>query len=383
MKKKVLLTTTHAGFGGVAKHVIDLAAFINNQTEWEADIFTGIQKNDLGKEFIKDSHQCFFSKYLVREVNPYYDFMAYREAYRFLQNHQYHLVHSHGPKSGFIFRRACYKLKIPCIYTHHLVVYRQFDSLLNPLYKLAEKFASNWCEKVIVVAEESKRTLSEDNVTPLEKLEVVHNGLRDLEIKYSRITAREKLSLTEDDFVLLSTSRLSPPKDPVTLLHAFIHFKKICPKAKLIFVGDGELSVKLKGIVSKTEFPNDVLFLGFQKDIDLFLASSDIFVLTTGKEGLPISILEAMKYSLPIISNPVDGVVEEVISGYNGLLCPVGDEYEISLCMSKLFEDSYLRYAMGKNGRKLLETKFSAFENYKTITNLYNQLIIRKETQGI
>lgn len=226
--KKILLSCTHAGFGGVAKYVIDLAEMLSTSKQYEVFIAVGNDHNELLPKMQERAKRVFLVRNLKRNLNPLRDFLAYLEIKELLKANRFDIVHSNGPKAGFLFRRVCYELGIPNIYTHHLVVYKQFRTMLNPLYRELERMASNWCNKVITVSEAAKRELCRDRVTPCEKIEVVHNGLKNADPRYSKEEARKKMQIPSDSFVFVSVSRLSQPKDPVTTLRAFAKLKAEC-----------------------------------------------------------------------------------------------------------------------------------------------------------
>jgi len=314
---------------------------------------------------------------LQRKINPIKDLNAYFEIKKLLKSLSPDIVHSNGPKAGFLFRKVCFELGIPNVYTHHSVVYKQFKSILNPLYKTLEKKASKWCNKVIVVCEAAKRDLVSDGVTPADMIEVVYNGLKSAEIKYSKKEARRNLAIPEDSIVLVSVSRLDPPKDPITALLAFAKLIKEYPNRNILFffVGDGSHKEKMMKIIKDENLQRNVLVTGFQSDVDIYLAAADIFVFSTTKEGLPIAILEGLKYSLPIIATNTDGIPEEVVHEKNGFLCSLGNIDEMHHYMKILVENERLRKEMGNTSRQLLLEKFLLHKNFTKIVEIYKEIV--------
>lgn len=377
MERRVLLTCTHSGYGGVAKYVVDLAEFLSSFEKYRVFIAVGKEKPDLLPAMRKHAEQVFIIENLQRKINFIRDFSAYFEIKKLLKSISFDIVHSNGPKAGFLFRRACFKLRIPNVYTHHLVVYKQFKSMLNPLYRVLEKEASKWCNKIIVVSETAKQELSNDGVTPNHMIEVVHNGLTDSEIKHSKEEARKKLNIPEDSIVFVSVSRLDPPKDPLTALSAFEKLSKECSGRNFLmfFVGDGSYKKEMMRTIKKENLQNKVFITGFQSDVDVYLAAADIFVLSTTKEGLPISILEGLKYSLPVIATNVDGIPEEVIHERNGFLCKLGDVDEMCHYMKILTEDEKLRQKIGDVSRKILLENFMLHKNFGKIVEIYDKIL--------
>ena len=372
--KRVLLAVTHAGVGGVARHVIDLCEYVNSKTTWRASIACGTSRTELLDEYKRVADQVYVLRSLSRAISPLDDIRALREIHRLLADSSFSVVHSHGPKAGFLFRLVSKNLGIPNIYTHHLVVYQQHKSVLNPVYRALERWASNWCDKVVTVTESARQTLARDRVTPLDKLTVIYNGVRNPETKYSREVARQVLGLDEKSFVIVTSSRLEPPKDPVNLLNAFSYYRERGNDGELYILGDGSLRPNLTRLVARLGISDHVHFRGFVNDVDLFLAAADVFVLSTMKEGFPIAILEAMKYSLPVVATGVDGISEQVVHGQSGYLVEVGDWRAMALFLEKLRLDVELRVGMGKTGRRILLENFTSVKTFQQIVALYEEV---------
>ncbi|QAV33754.1 Glycosyltransferase involved in cell wall bisynthesis [Fervidobacterium changbaicum] len=366
---RVLLAVTHAGFGGVAKHVIDLANLLREHG-CKVDIATGSERNELMQEYERVSDNVIKLKYLKRSISLLDDILVFKEVEKVLKSSSYDIIHAHGPKAGFVFRLVAAKLSIPCVYTHHLIVYKQFKSLLNPLYKILEKIASSVGDHVIVVTKINKDILVSEKIVKPEKVSVVYNGLIDFSTKYTKKQAREKLNISPDDFVVVYVGRLEPPKDPLTLAKGFQDFCKRYndgTKKYLFFVGDGPLKAKL---------PNDgnITVTGFTNDVELYLAAADVFCLTTTKEGLPISILEAMKYSLPIVATNVDGIAEQVFQRVNGFLVKPFFWQEISHALGEIYTNGELREKMAQESRRLSEERFDMRKNIVQILHIYRSI---------
>lgn len=372
-KKKVLITCTHSAFGGVAKYVIDLCEYLNKTEEFEAYIAIGNDSKDLTEEMKKVSKKLFIIPDLTRKIKIKKDIKAYKEIKEMLKRNNFDIVHSSGPKAGILFRYASYKLNIKNFYTHHLVVYKQFKSKLNPLYKLIEKKASKWCDGVFVVTESAKKTLIQDNVTPENKLTVIHNGIKDFETKYSKEEARKKLGLCDKDVIITSVGRLEEPKDPFTSLKALEKLSKTgINNYKFFFIGDGPLKESMQIYINNKKLEDRVIIKGFIRDVDLYLAASDFFVLSTTKEGLPIAVLEAMKYSLPIIANNVDGICEQIEENSNGNFFKVGD-YDALYELLKKYIISDNLFLYGNNSKQLLIKNFNYYEKQKILLKKYRE----------
>ena len=149
--------------------------------------------------------------------------------------------------------------------------------------------------------------------------------------------------------------------------------EKNIPNVHFTIIGDGEKRAVLEQKVKSNRLlSNRITFVGISHDVDAYLKDSDIFILPSEDEGLPMAIIEAMRSSLPIISTPVGGIPEMVIPEYNGLL--------IQPNAKELFEllkniQKYEWLTMGLNSRKLFEDKFSVDNMIDKYAEIMNSLI--------
>lgn len=160
-----------------------------------------------------------------------------------------------------------------------------------------------------------------------------------------------------DSVTLLFLGRMEERKGPLRILHALRSLPEdALQKVRLVMAGDGD--------VEGTR--HEVGHLGLDKHVtvmdwvsaqqrNILLGSADVFVLPSLNEGLPMSILEAMSWGLPVITSPVGGIPEVVRDGYNGLLVPPTDIPALANAMQKLIQDEPLRLQMGANARASVE----------------------------
>ena len=150
-------------------------------------------------------------------------------------------------------------------------------------------------------------------------------------------------------FTLLFLGLLGKNKGIYDLLECIRDHKvEFQGKLKLYIGGNGEIE-NVKQLIKEYGIADIVIFEGWvsgDKKIEL-LNNSDAYILPSYKEGLPISILEAMSYGMPIISTPVGGIPEIVSNGENGYLVEPGNKEDIYKAIISLLNDSDLRNRMG------------------------------------
>lgn len=161
-----------------------------------------------------------------------------------------------------------------------------------------------------------------------------------------------RISSPEVKIVFLG--RVGKRKGTFDLIEAFAklpnHLKNY---SKLFIAGNGELELG-REIVEKLNLTEQITLVGLinAEQRDSLLATADIFVLPTYNEGLPLALMEAMGWGLPVITTPVSGIPDIVKSGKNGLLVNPGDSQQLSEAMQLLIENEDLRLLLGKSARQ-------------------------------
>lgn len=124
-------------------------------------------------------------------------------------------------------------------------------------------------------------------------------------------------------------------------------------QAHLIVAGDGEVDAA-RQLVDSLGLTNSISLPGWVgvEQRDHLLASADVFVLPSYNEGLPMSVLEAMGWGLPVITTPVGGIPELITPKQNGLLVTPGDLEQLATAMQFLIQDSSERQALGRRARE-------------------------------
>jgi glycosyltransferase involved in cell wall biosynthesis len=152
-------------------------------------------------------------------------------------------------------------------------------------------------------------------------------------------------------------ARFNEQKDQTTLLKAIAQLKD--DSIHLDLVGSGPSLESCKALAKSLGIENQVSFLGDRRDVPDLLAQSQIFILSTHYEGLPISILEAMRAGLPVVATSVNGIPEEVVDGKTGFLAPRQDVQALADALHTLINSPEIRQQMGKAGREKFEQEFT------------------------
>lgn len=208
------------------------------------------------------------------------------------------------------------------------------------------------------------------------KIVVVHNGidLNKVQTDSSPSKLREQYSIREEEVVAGFVGRLTDQKGVEYLLRAAKLLSSTSDKLRFVIVGDGDLRPELESIATELQLAN-VIFTGFQRDVYPYLQMFDIFVLPSLWEGLPVSVLEAMACSKPVIATRVSGTPEVVQDGVTGFLVEPKDVEGLKTNLEVLIQKPELRRQMGKAGRERIENLFSAEATITKTEQIYHQLL--------
>ena len=169
-------------------------------------------------------------------------------------------------------------------------------------------------------------------------------------------------------------ARFVPQKGIDFFIRTAAEVIKRFPETTFILVGDGFLLKKMKNLARDLKLGNKVRFLGIRKDIKEILSFTDIFLLTSLWEGLPLTLLEAMSMSIPVISSEVNGTTELIRNGVNGYLIAPGDLNGYVNKVTRLLQNPSCIQRMGLAGRQIIEERYGIWDMINKTYNLYFDL---------
>ncbi len=183
-----------------------------------------------------------------------------------------------------------------------------------------------------------------------------------------RTAMRLKYGFTPEETVFMSVARLSPVKDPLTLLQAFRNVVRNFPHARLVYVGEGEKRAELEAYIAENHLDKQVLLAGQQTDVNRWLNMADVFVLPSLEESLPLALLEALRVGLPCIVSKVGDMPLWVEHGKNGFVIKKQDLTLLSCVMTELVENPSRRAAMGRKSLQISRRIVHTSQQYQHLS---------------
>ena len=380
VKRKLrVLQVIASSQGGGAEHVFHL---VKGADKSRFD-FTVLMSKDNGNVKVRDL-EALGVKVAVSNVFNTFSLRGFFKLRDFIEKEKFDIVHFHGTRAAMLGRMAAiltyHRPRIVyTIHGFHLIHYS------NPLKRtpllLVEKFLNHFTDVIICVSYLDKESIIRRKVAKEDEIKVIWNGIdieRFRKIKIDRCAKKKEFNLPPDAFVLTMIGRLHPPKDHRTLLSAFRLVAPMLQNAHLLIVGAGPLRAELKRYTQSLGLNGRVRFTGFRRDIAEILAITDIFVLSTLWEGLPLVLLEAMASAKPTVASDVGGNREVIVNGKTGLLVPSRDPEALAQAIIKLAEDPQEAREMGEKGLLRVKEHFGLEAMVKKNTELYEGLATKR-----
>lgn len=227
-------------------------------------------------------------------------------------------------------------------------------------------------DKVICVSEAVKAVVMEREGVEQSKIAVIHNGvsLNEAQTGMKAVTKRE-LGFPEESLVCGMIANYNRPVKGVSrFLDSIPAILSAVPATRFLFVGGGDEGDALQEKARMLAIEPNVVFAGYRKDIHRYYEIIDVSVLTSLSEGLSLTLLESMKYGIPVVATEVGGNPEVVVEGKTGYLVPVENPMLLVDRIVTLLQDPELRRRMGNEGRMHVERKF----RMRDVANRYMEM---------
>lgn len=360
-----MLVSTNADMAGAPMHVRDLALALHARGVELLVVFG--QEGPIEAELRASGVRCEVVPTMRSDLRFWRDGQTVDALVRILCGFVPDIVHAHSAKAGQIARIACRRLGIPCVYTVHGWGFGRGRAWLQAaLVRSVERRLVEATTHYIAVSQT-------DAVVGRERLGIagraitpIHNGVHDAPHRARPDASR----------IIVMVSRAHRGKDHDTLFRATAGLD-----CEVWCVGGGtETEVFARAAAPHLEDPvRRIRFLGTRDDVPELLAQAGVFVLSSRYEGLPLSIIEAMRAGLPVVASDVGGVPELVRHGETGVLFEVGDAASLRAHLSTLLDDPLLRRRLGESGRQAYERGFSHARMLESTFAVYRS-VVREQT---
>lgn len=337
---KILHVINNLSTGGAEKLILDTNPLFN-QKGFSVDLLLidGTDYPYLNK--LKELNCC--EIYTLNSKNIYNPLIIFK-IIPYLKRYDLFHVHLFPAQYWVVFAKLLSFSKTKLIFTEHSTANRRMG---NALFILIDKFIYKFYYKVVCITEEIKNVLINHVNLNENKLVIVENGINlDLfnkSIPIDKGDIDKNISVT--DKLLIQVAGFRYQKDQTTTIKSLQHLP---PNVKLLLVGDGEFRNDLEKLVQDLKLKERVFFLGIRLDVAVLMKSSDIVVISSHWEGMPLSVIEGMAVGKPVVASNVSGV-HQLVEGV-GVLFEKGNDKELAQKIQELLSDKLYYNNIGEAG---------------------------------
>jgi glycosyltransferase involved in cell wall biosynthesis len=360
---KILFVITRSLHGGAQSHLSSLIRGLAKK--YNVELFLATDAYGFLTDSLSDLKVGIFTiPSLGNKISVAKDITSFKKLLSIINEVNPDIIHAHSSKAGLLTRLAAKIANKPTVFTAHGWGFKPNVPILRRYaVRISETFCSLLTDKIICVSEYDRKLAELYKVAKSSQLCTILNGVPD-----TTFMARPENSPVK----AIVVARFAEPKQHEKLV---AYFSKISSdSAKLILVGDGPNLHNVIKLVKDYGLEDRVVFTGDRDDVEQLLADAQIFVLLSDYEGLPISIIEAMRAGLPVIASNVGGVPEEVADGVSGFLVE-NNQSSVLAKLNLAIESPLLRSQMGAAGRKIYLDKLHVDSMVDKTVRVYAEIL--------
>lgn len=360
---KVVHIITKAERGGAQVHVLGL---IRHQLSSGLKVFLlAGETGYLADEARRAGAEVIICEEIIHPIRPWHDYRATRQLSRRLKALAPDLVHAHSSKAGLLARLACRSISVPCLFTAHGWAFTEGAPKKRRLIaRLAESACARLGHSIVNVSIYDRDLALRNKVGRVAQHRVIHNGLPDVPERSAGGGAA--------DGAIVMVARFAAPKRQDLLIRAL----SILPvSARLQLIGDGPRRTECEALARQLGVKERVEFVGDSDEVARLLVEAGVFVLLSDHEGLPLTVIEAMRAGLPVVASAVGGIPELVEDGVTGILLREPSPEAVATALKALLDDPKCARQMGRQGRERFLSHFTEQQMLNKLDALYAEIL--------
>jgi len=361
----ILYITNHLNIGGITSYVLTLSrGFIAKGHR----VYIASSGGELLPNFLEAHVE--FIKIPIRtkqEISPAILF-SYLKLKKAIKKHNIEIIHAHSRTTQVLAFLLQKQTGAHFISTCH--------GFFKP--RIFRRAFGCWGEKVIAISEQVREHLLCDFSVAPGKVTVVNNGI---DVRRFSPDYLKEIKRPGSGFGLKSgpvigiVARLSDVKGHIYLIRAMKIIIETFPHAQLLSVGEGKMKQELKTLAEDLNIKESILFIPEAKDTREALASMDVFVMPSLKEGLGLALMEAMSSGLAVVGSDVGGIRTLIADGQSGILVQSQDSLGLASAISALLQDPQRREMLGRNARNFIAANFSQEKMIDETERVYRECL--------
>jgi len=370
--------------GGAQENTISSVLGLNKKKNITVRLYSGLTsgpEGSLESNFTSFSDLLHIVPRLIRPINPFSDYLAYRHLLREFMQFKPDIVHTHSGKAGFLGRLAAKKANIQnIVHSIHGPSFGSYQGrIANILFRKAEKIAATHTDHFITVANAMQEQYLKAGIGNPNIYTKIFSGfnLKPYFSEYDTLEIRNQLGIKKDDFVVGKIARLFELKGHDSLFKIAPILAKELPNIRFLLIGDGPLKDKFEYIAKQINCEKNFIFAGLvsPSKIPPLIKSMDALIHLSRREGLPRALPQAMAAAKPIVALDYDGAREVCLNEETGLLVDKEDLPGLVKSILRLAKDQTLLKLLGQAGREFVQDKFTIDQMVDDQYQLYQRLL--------
>ncbi|MBN1914052.1 MAG: glycosyltransferase family 4 protein [Candidatus Omnitrophica bacterium] len=344
----ILYLTNHLDIGGITSYILTLTEGLTSRGH---HIYVASSAGGLREQLQKKKAGYFYIPIRVKnELHPQI-LLSFFKLLPKVKEKDIDIIHANSRVTQVLASLLSRATGRPYIFTCHGFFKKKISRIISPC----------WGRRVIAVSEEVKAHLKEDFRAKEEIIRVINNGI---DINKFKVTSpnykaqiKKEMGLSYAPLIGI-VARLSDVKGHVYLIRAMPEIIKSIPAAQLLIAGDGKMKKELVELAQNLGIMDKVFFIPAGKDTERLLSALDVFVLPSLKEGLGLSLMEAMACGLAVVGSDVGGIRSLIKTDETGILVGPKDTHAIASAVIGLLKDVQKREKLGDNARSFIRNHF-------------------------
>lgn len=329
---------------------------------------------------------------LTRKITLFQDLKALWQFYKLCRQYKPEIIHSHTPKAGIIAMLGGMLAGVPIrLHTVAGMYLLEAKGFRRFILELVEVLTYACATKIYPNSKALAEIITRDLYNNPEKLKVIgngsSNGINTSFFSREALPAgevqgvKERLGVSDKDFLFVFVGRLVKDKGMEELISAFKKLNQQHPHCKLLLVGplEQDLDPISEECLQEIEHNPAILTVGYQNDVRPYLAISHALAFPSYREGFPNVPMQAACFDLPCIVTDINGCNEIIVEGENGLIIPPKSTEELYDAMEKVLTDENLYVHLSANARKMVVERYEQRHIWRLLLQEYHEHLKQHE----
>jgi len=319
---------------------------------------------------------------MPRQLKPVKLLNAFWQLFKLLRKEKPDVLHVHTPLASLVGRLAGICARVPTVvYTVHGFYFHEYMKQKTYLVHLfLERFFAPFCHAMFFVSREDLSTAKKYGMKKPDKLFHTPNGVDENDFA-SAGELEKQFDRSANQVVVTFMGRLTEEKGIFEFLQAIESLAEEGLPVLGILAGPvlsserDSVQTRIDAILENEKTKECIQQIGYCQNVPSLLMQSDIFCLPSYREGLPVSIIEAMMAKLPVVTTDVRGCRELVRNGVNGFIVKHRNADQLRDALSLLVRKKSLRQKMGQNGKRRALKYYTQKDSFESVHKAYGKML--------